>query len=114
MKAALWWLFPTGSKDELKAESLRYLCGVLVFIRLSYTMALGLVSGWGCSPDLSTKLQTLAFCLPGSPSTQLKQLFAPLDKFVLLSPSELSDDFKCTYSSSAGQRALQWGFNLPH
>lgn len=74
----------------------------------------GVVSRSGREYSLACKLQTLAFCLPAFPSTQLKQLFAPLDKFVLLSPSESSDDLKCTYSCSESQRILDWGFNLPN
>lgn len=108
-------IWPAVKKRRKKAETrCVHLCNILVFIRLSHTVALGLVSGRDGRPDLPIKLQTLAFCLPASPSTPLKQLFAPLDKFVLLSPSESSDDLKCTYSSSASQRVLDWGFNLPN
>jgi len=46
------------------------------------------------------------------PGTQLRQLFAPLGKFVLLSPSELTDDLKLTYGTSKSQSIPDWCFNL--
>lgn len=52
------------------------------------------------------------FVLPAFPSTQPKQLFAPLGKFVLLSPSESTDDLKGTYRTSESQSIPEWGFNL--
>lgn len=48
----------------------------------------------GITASLLSVFTGLLFALPWLPDSQLKQLFAPLGKFVLLSASEATDDLK--------------------